>query len=280
MAFTELKEAAISALRAALLAGLAALAGCAPLLPASPTPSPTTIPYACAFTGPCGIVTPPCIPAVTTPQGLAQGTVTTALWYSGVGVPRNTAAIVGFPPLLPTEVPRGAGWYKLQLLQHQSVPGAHPLLHAGYGFLPPRTFDPPDLFTGSIIGLDESIDPLQPLDFLAPPYGYQLVIEQQASTMVGSLPAMIYHVSVSHANSTGDAGEQLLLLFWRSGRVTLRLVAAAAGGVYVVTADPPHEEVDIITAWSGHAGEPDTGPRDAVLERMAASVQPYKGYAG
>lgn len=133
---------------------------------------------------------------------------------------------------------------------------------------------------GSVIGLDESIDPLQPLDLLAPPYGYTLVIERHASTTVGSLPAMLYHVSASHANSTDDAGEQLLLLLlWRSGPVTLRLVAAAAGGVYVVGADPPHEEVDIITAWIGHAGAPDTGPRDSVLERMAASVQPYTGCA-
>jgi hypothetical protein len=217
----------------------------------------------------CKLTLPLCGPAVSPPQGSA------AVQYTGTRLPSNTSQLLGFAPLLPTQIPAAASWYQA-VLYPLTGPTTAPLtsgqviaLHAGYGNWPPHRDLPgnvPNLF--SVLTVDEVVGPLGPMTLLNDPVEAPRVVSQRAVTVSGQ-PAMLYHLTFANVP---DGQPAVVEVIWGAGTISLRVLSlldAAPGWI--------RESVDVVEPWLNPGGLHDPASADPQIVQIADSVAPFTG---
>lgn len=238
----------------ALLAGCTSPPG---RFSATRTPTPD-----CGMLLTCQVVLPRCGTPVTTPQQ-------SYYWWGNeadyrLTLPGNVQALVGFEPLLPATLPFDLSLYRVVVFGPSSAVG-HLLLHIAYIDVQDRVGRG---WPYTVLGLDESVEALGPLDDLNLP-NQPLQVDYRAAARVNGQPATLYHV----ISLSVPAGAYELI--WKAGSVTIRLIVAPVQqGVHEEDSGfTPPVPIDVISPWVG--GGDDTGAKDTTLLAFAPHVAPF-----
>jgi hypothetical protein len=251
----------------------------------------------CRVIATCAQTLPVCGPDVNTPVNDYP------VWYWGRQQPRNSAALLGFQPLLPTRVVGRASWDSAMLVVKQTEHDA-PLLREVYARWPP-VFHPADFAPGVtpptpaparpsydvIYLLDETTAVLGPLTHVDSGGGGGMRIVTRRDVALGAATGTLYYLAptaytpppsptpISPAPTPSAVSEDTyswLVLIWNVGPVTLRMIAATweVGFAVRVSDDPASPGLEI-ASQTHRPFPPDTV--ESELLQMAATVQPYAG---
>ncbi len=199
---------------------------------------------------PSRVLAPPCGPAV--------GNIEVGF---EVVIPRDIAAIVGFTPLLPAQLPDPLTWSMVVIAGRSWIPGPTPLFHAAYGIWFLRPYNTYALHT--VVALDESTEAIAPTTDIAVANG-PLTLARQASLVINGATATLH--TLTSATQPGHVATQILAITWQEDGVFLRL-SAVSSGAYELFAPAAGE--DTVVAWPWVSAQ--------ILEQLAASVKLYSG---
>jgi hypothetical protein len=225
------------------------------------------------------VVIPPCLPVIAVPTPPATGpAIVGPTGYGSVVMRGDARSLVGFQPLLPTQLPANVTWNAMFVRTAMPsgiprMPGdVTPLFHAGYRLVMPQLVQlhpaPP-----SVMFLDETTAAFAaPANLYSNVTGIHLI--DQTSAQVGGAAATLYHLAPPVAPAQAAPAVRLAVLQWRRGPVTLRLVAIEGPGyqlplTFAPSGSPQAPAIDTLASW--------TDASDAVLLSIASSVAPYAG---
>lgn len=211
-----------------------AAAGC---VKASELPSP------CPPMG-CRVVIPPCQPP------------------AYMGIPRDTAAQLGFRPYVATWLPEEVTWYTGGAYSSLSLPSQpRPMMHVEYSYNFPRPYN--SWAPHAVIAVDETTQALGYTTNIYVP-GQSLAVTSTSKVDINRQAATLFELRSSGATSAPDVAH-VIGVQWQAGKVWMRVTALTSGHYFLL----PNGDGEDVAAWDGINTD--------VLLRVARSTQSYTG---
>jgi len=179
-----------------------------------------------------------------------------------VQIPHNISDIIGFMPLLPTELPKPLTWSMVVLTGKSWTGRPAPFFHAAYGIWFAEPYTTYGLQT--VVALDESEIALDPGMALSIASGNLIVTGHTPVVIMGTgSEATLYTLQSTPAQ--GSKPTTIAVLEWRQDGVFLRLSAVESGMYTLFPGGGGY--MDRVVAWTGSSG--------ALLQHLASSIELY-----